>query len=216
MSRPDGGMVISRRRKKYKFAQFQSYPNCFEASEWQKAGVGSDLTLEIGAGSAFFSVEMAAKYPERTFVAMDVKADRLQRGAKLALERKLSNISFLRTHADHLLELFAPQSVSELWMTFPDPQPKKRNAKHRLTHAVFLGRYRQLLVDSGSLYLKTDDHAFFDWSLEQLVASGWHLRALTYDLHGIEGLEDAKILTTYEHRFLGQGLKTHYLEASVS
>lgn len=216
MSEPDDPLIIARKRKKYKFAQFKAYPNCREIHEWEQMPAGDNLTLELGAGSGFFSVELAARYPERTFVAMDVKADRLQRGAKLALERGLPNILFLRAHADHLTALFAPQSISNLWITFPDPQPKKRSAKHRLTHPVFLGRYRTCLRYDGGLYVKTDDHSLFDWSLEQLVADGWCIEALTYDLHKRDGYEDAKILTTYEQRFMSEGLPTHYVQASLA
>lgn len=206
--------IITKKRKKYKFAQFKSYPNCFELSEWMTPGPGA-LTVEVGAGSSLFSVELAARYPGRAFVAMDVKADRLQRGARAALEKGLTNVVFLRAHADHLPDLFSPGGIAELWITFPDPQPKKRSAKHRLTHPSFLNRYRTCLSPRGTLHVKTDSHALFDWSLEQLVASGWRLDVLAYDLHDTDDYADARILTTYEEKFLSQGLPTHYLQAAA-
>lgn len=162
--------IITRKRKKYRFALFANSPLCFEASEYQSKS--STDVLELGAGTGLFSVELASRNPRKMFLACDVKADRLQKGARIAEEKQLANISFLRAHANQLEEILAPNGLKEIWLTFPDPYPKKRQAKHRLTHPSFLGIYQKLLGKNGQLYFKTDNRALFDWSLEQLVVGG--------------------------------------------
>lgn len=211
--------VITRRRKKYKFAKFANASNCFELDEWQGASVLSEalpsqcLTVELGAGTGLFSVELAAQYPEQTFLAIDVKADRLQKGAHEAINRDLTNIFFVRARADQLPEIIKPQSLTQLWLTFPDPFPRKGASGRRLTHSGFLQCYQTLLAPGGSLLLKHDNPGFFYWSLEQLVSRQWRLVELSFDLHASDLSEDYKLLTTYEQRWLGEGRITHFVRA---
>ncbi len=202
--------IITKKRKKYKFALFHNSPICFELEAWQKRDV--DI-VELGAGTGLFSVELAARYPEKTVVAVDVKADRLQKGAQAAAERGLKNVYFVRARADQLAEVANGASVGSLWITFPDPFPKKRAARRRMTHAHYLEQYEGLLRPGGALYLKHDNREFFHWSLEQMVASGWHVGELSFDLHDSELADDYKILTNYEKRWLGEGLVTNFVKA---
>lgn len=211
MLNPDD-YVIKRRRKKYKFAKFANSPICFEFADWSKRPVD---VVEVGAGSGLFAVELAARHPELIFAAVDVKADRLQKGAYAAEEKGLSNIFFVRARADQLDELFRPTSLKQIWLTFPDPHPKKRSAGRRLTHPTFLRKYAALLKKSGNLYFKHDNLDFFGWSLEQLVAEDWRIQELSFDLHESELSDDYKLLTTYETRWLGEGLKTNFVKAST-
>ncbi len=204
--------IITRKRKKYRFALFANAENCFELEQWTKRQVD---VVELGAGTALFSVELAARYPKRTFVAIDVKADRLQRGAREAIGRGLTNIFFVRARADQLLEVVELASVKELWLTFSDPFPRDRDAKRRLSAPRFLELYRQALRQNATLLQKTDNHALFDWSLEQLVANKWQLRELSYDLHASDLSDDYKIMTTYEHKWLGEGLETYFVSATL-
>lgn len=210
--------VIARKRKKYRFALFANAPNCFELDAWQNLHQDSPSakwTVEVGAGTALFSVELAARYPERSFIALDVKADRLQKGAHEAMECGLDNIYFVRARADQLLDVVKPSSVHEIWLTFSDPFPKKRDAKRRLSSPVFLKLYGQALLPQGVVKMKTDSHELFDWSLEQFVANGWRVQELSYDLHDSVLSNDYKIMTTYEQKWLGQGLTIYYLSASL-
>lgn len=210
--------IISRKRKKYRFALFANAENCFELVEWAAAkckllSEEQELVVEVGAGTALFLVEMAAQHPDKIFVALDVKADRLQKGAREAIDRGLTNIWFVRARADQLLEVVQTGTISEIWLTFSDPFPKDRDAKRRLSSPRFLALYREALGPHGRLLQKTDNHALFDWSLEQLVANKWQLRELSFDLHDSDLPEDYKILTTYERKWLGEGLKTYFVSA---
>ena len=205
--------IITRKRKKYRFAKFANSPLCFEFDEWKKASV--DM-VELGAGTGLFSVELAARYPKKQFVAVDVKADRMQKGAYEAEARGLTNVRFVRARADQLDELFKAHSLEAMWLTFPDPFAKKRSAARRLTHPRFLKIYEKLLAKNGALYLKHDEHDFFLWSLEQLVVEGWSIKELCFDLHDSEFDEDYKILTTYEIHWLSEGSKTNFVRATPS
>lgn len=203
--------IITRKRKKYKFAKFANSPLCFEFDEWKKQAVD---VVEVGAGTGLFSVELAMRYPDKQFVAVDVKGDRLQKGAYEAEARGLKNVRFVRARADQLGELFKARALDQLWVTFPDPFPKKRSAGRRMTHPSFLKTYQQLLAKGGALYLKHDSREFFLWSLEQLVATGWVIKELSFDLHESDLSSDYKTLTTYEVRWLGEGAVTNFVKAT--
>ena len=209
--------VIIRKRKKYKFAKFHNAENCFEFDEWRdfyqqrQPGVSR---LEVGAGTGLFSVELAARYPDKLFAAIDVKADRLQKGAYTALEKGLDNIYFIRARADQISDLFALSTLVNIWVTFPDPFPKKRAAGRRLTHPYFLRRYAQLLQPGGELLFKHDDRDFFRWSLEQLAAEKWQIAELSFDLHESSLDDEYKIMTTYEQRWLNEGKAINFVKAT--
>ena len=204
--------IITRKRKLYKFALFNNSSICFEFNDWNPERTEVD-NLEIGAGTGLFSECLALKNPNKKFVAIDVKADRLVKGAQQAESDQLRNIRFLRARADQLLEAFAPHSIKYIWITFPDPYPKKRNAGRRLTHPTFLKIYKELLREDGALYFKTDAKELFDWSLEQLVAEGWQIQRLSFDLHESDLNENYKVMTTYERRFVSEGLKINFVKA---
>lgn len=202
--------IITRKRKKYKFAKFANADNCFEFDEWKPRSVDS---IEIGAGTGIFSVELAIRYPEKIFVALDVKADRLQKGAYAALERGVNNVLFVRARADQVAEMFERGSLRAIWLTFPDPHPKKRATGRRLTHPHFLKFYMSLLDDDGALCLKHDDTDFFHWSLEKLVGEGWRIDELSFNLHESELSNNYRIMTDYERRWLSEGRRTNFVRA---
>ena len=204
--------IITRKRKKYKFALFANSPLCFEADEW--AGQAPAEIVELAAGTGLFGVSLAEATGKQT-LAVDVKADRLQTGARTAADKGLTNIRFLRARIeDQLGDLLQPHTVEQLWVTFPDPFPKKRFAKNRLTHPKFLALYRQLLIPTGALYFKTDARDLFTWSLEQLVQEGWTISELSFDLHESLLPDAYKVMTTYERRFVSEGLSTHFVRAT--
>lgn len=202
--------VISRKRKKYKFAKFFNSPLCFEYDDWKPQAVD---VVEMGAGNGLFSVALAARHPKKQFVAIDVKGDRLQKGAYEAEALGLTNVRFLRARADQITDLFPAGGVAELWLTFPDPFPRG-NARRRMTHPMYLEKFATLLQPAASFYLKHDNLDFFTWSLEQLVAEKWHIRELSFDLHDSTLADDYKIKTTYEIKWLDEGLKTNFVKAT--
>lgn len=212
--------IITRKRKLYRFALFANSPLCFELDEWKLRTVSlqgqplKNVSVELGAGTGLFSVQLAESHPERTFIAIDVKGDRLQKGALLAEEKSLTNVFFVRARADQLPELFEEKSLEAIWLTFPDPFPKKGSAGRRMTAVTFLHTYTNMLKTEGSFYLKHDDRDFFHWSLEQMVATGWIIHELSFDLHESELPDDYKILTTYEQRWLGEGKPTNFVRAT--
>jgi len=238
--------VITRKRKKYRFAMFANAKNCFEFDDWLKlsarevdetflgrpAPVDSDscdkgdrkdvsptssqIVAELGAGTGLFTVALAEKYPEKTFAAIDVKADRLQKGAYTALEKGLTNIVFIRARADQIDQLFDAHSLEQIWLTFPDPFGRPRSARRRMTHPIYLETYAKVLQKNGVCLLKHDNIDFFHWSLEQLVQANWRITQLSFDLHDSELADDYKILTTYEQRWLSEGRTTYFASATPS
>lgn len=209
-------LFITRKRKKWKFAHFNEWPNCFNRDEVRPEFWGSyfgnsrPLVLEVGAGTADLGLALAKADTHKNIVALDVKSDRLYTGAKAAQSLAIKNIAFLRCNLNDIAEVFAPQSVEELWITFPDPFPRKSQAKHRLTHARFLDMYSKLLIPQGIVRFKTDNRELFLWSLEQIVASSWQLQELSFDLHESELSDTYKITTAYERRFINQGIAINY------
>lgn len=216
------GLFITRKRKKWKFAHFDSYKNCFS---YERDGnlkkIKSELSvyflkkqpviLEIAAGNAQFSLALAKLHPEYNFIAIDIKSDRLYTSAKQALSEGIENIAFVRMHLNELSKIFAKNSVETIWLTFPDPFPRERSAKHRLTHPSFLNQYHEILTETGSLKFKTDNRELFLWSLEQFVAEKWQFKELSFDLHESELPGEYKIMTYYEKKFTQQGIPINYL-----
>ncbi len=212
-------LFITRKRKLWKFAHFDEWANCFQASAvspefWRTHFPAKQpLTVEVGAGTADLSLGLGRAHPDRNFVAVDVKSDRLYTGAKVALNDKLDNIAFVRAQLRGMIDLFEPGSIDQLWVTFPDPFPRDKQAKHRLTNPSFLKVYANLLAKHGVLRFKTDNRELFLWSLEQLVAEGWTLQELSFDLHESDLPEDYKITTYFERKFLAQGIPINYVSA---
>ena len=202
--------VITRRRKKYKFAKFANAENCFELSEWTPRAIDC---VEIGAGTGLFSVELAARHPERTYLALDVKADRLQKGAYEALERGLTNIFFVRARADQLDQVVAAGSVATIWVTFADPFPRPGSSGRRMTHPNFLAKYATSLASKGRLLIKHDNLDFFHWTLEQLVTQHWRLDELSFALPESDLSDEYKLPTTYETRWHAEGRTTYFVAA---
>jgi tRNA (guanine-N7-)-methyltransferase len=181
------------------------------------------MVVEIGAGTGLLSVELARRHPENFYIAVDIKSDRLYTGAKLATELGLENIVFLRGEISRLAEVIPQNSLNQTWITFPDPylsddktRLKKSDAKHRLTHPRFLETYTSLLAkQNGELHFKTDNQLLFDWTRRQLEQSGWRIVESSRDLHSSDLPDDYKIKTSYETRFLEQGLPIYFLTATI-
>jgi len=221
------GLFITRKRKKWKFAHFDSWPNCYSLNLNQDPkdvkknikkylGKTKYLVVELAAGNAQFSLELARRHPNSSFVAVDIKSDRLYTSAKQAISEGINNIVFLRMDIKRLGDVFGPKSVDEIWLTFPDPHPKKRSAKHRLSGILFLRQYRKILKKTGRLKFKTDNRQLFLWSLEQFVTEKWLFNELSFDLHNSDLSDDYKIMTYYEQRYTSEGTPTNLVSLSCN
>ena len=167
---------------------------------WRESfGTYEAVHVELGCGKGRFTADVADAFPSALVMAME-----------LALARGLENVRFILGDVGMLGELFAPGEVGRIYLNFPDPWPKSRDAKLRLTAPNFLRRYASVLSVNGELHFKTDNTPLFDWSVEQFSAEGWELRDVTHDLHanGLVG-----ILTGYEAKFVSQGMKINRLAA---
>ncbi len=212
---------MARTPKTPKYKEFAKFSNTFVFDEdSQHTNYFTDerpLVLELGCGKAEPTTAFARKYPDKNFIGIDLKADRLWRPAKEALDQKLSNTVFIKMHMRFLDKAFKENSVSEIWLTFSDPYPKARQEKHRLTHPAFLRAYKKLLQPGGKIFFKTDNLDFFEWSLAQFAHDrGLVIEDLSYNLHSSNKIgEDAKVVTYYEQMFLNEGVKINYCQLAV-
>lgn len=175
------------------------------------------LVVEIGCGKGEYTLGLGSVFPDRNFVGVDMKGDRLARGSKQAMDRGLTNVAFLRTIVQDIDKFFAPDEVSELWVTFPDPRPRKRDVKRRLTHPRFLRMYANMLKADGLFHLKTDSDSLFDYTLETLEAFGCENLIYTRDLYQSElNMRHFGIKTKYEALFYEQGYSIKYLSCHLT
>ena len=170
------------------------------------------LVLELGCGKGEYSVGMAQKYPDKNFLGIDIKGARMWQGSTQALELKLNNVSFLRTRIEFLEYCFAKNEVDEIWITFPDPQLKKKRAKNRLTHPVFLKRYSHFLNKDGAIHLKTDSQFLHGYTLGIIEGHQHILEDAEHDIYNAQlQRTDLDIKTHYEKLFLKKDCPITYL-----
>jgi tRNA (guanine-N7-)-methyltransferase len=182
--------------------------------KWCQDVFGNDqaLILELGCGKGEYTVGLARIYPHQNYMGLDIKGARIWTGAKAAQAEGLSNVAFLRTRIDFVNSFFDRDEVSEIWITFPDPQEKRRRLKKRLPGAHFLNKYRAFLKDGGRIHLKTDNLQLHQDTLEMVLYNGLEIVQSSTDVYS-EGWNDERvsIKTYYEKRFLGEGIKINYL-----
>lgn len=181
-------------------------------SRWHKNFFMNDhpIVVELGCGKGEYTVGLAERYPGRNFIGIDNKGARLWRGCKSVQEKQLKNAGFIRTLVDHIGSVFIKGEVSEIWITFPDPQKRKEN--RRLTSPIFLERYRSILTTEGIIHLKTDDREFYEYSLETIQEHQHKLLWSTDDLYQTGLVDDViHIRTYYETKWLEMGKKICYI-----
>ncbi len=182
---------MGRKNKLHKFAEVLSFPNvyeCYNVRQPVLVGVGlkavdlkgrwaqehflndHPITLELACGGGEYTVALARQFPGRNFIGVDVKGNRIWKGAKAALEGALTNAAFLRTRIEIIDHFFAPGEVDEIWITFPDPFPRGSKENRRLTAAFFLDKYRSILRQGGVVHLKHDDPGFYRFTLDTIEA----------------------------------------------
>ena len=171
------------------------------------------ITLELACGRGEYSVALAKLFPRRNYVGVDIKGDRIWKGSTLAVEHNLQNIGFLRTNILNIDFFFSVKEIDEIWITFPDPRPKKRDVKRRLTNNRFLDLYKFVLRQNGYVRLKTDNTALFEYTLQELQArNDIDDLAFTSDLYDSSLRPECfDIKTRYEEMFASKGEKIKYL-----
>jgi tRNA (guanine-N7-)-methyltransferase len=212
------------KRKQERFKIIEERRNVIEPNKeiyhtikgnWKKDYFLNDhpLTLELACGRGEYTTGLAKLFPEKNYIGVDIKGERIWKGSTVAVEEKLDNVAFLRTHI-LMIENFVEQGeVNEIWITFPDPRPKKRDIKRRLTSPRFLELYKRMLGSDCYVRLKTDNTALFDYSLEE-IQSRQDIDDLrhTSDLYNSElRAECFDIKTRYEQAFASKGEKIKYL-----
>jgi tRNA (guanine-N7-)-methyltransferase len=171
---------------------------------------GNEVVLELGCGKGEYTVSLARQFPDKNFIGIDIKGSRMWRGAFTALQENLGNALFLRTHIELIHSFFGTEEVDEIWITFPDPQLKKK--RKRLTSSGFLNNYTRFLKNNGMIHLKTDNAILYSYTLDMAIMNGFKIRVQTDDLYN-SGLnsENLHIKTFYERQFLDRGMKINYL-----
>lgn len=171
------------------------------------------ITVELACGRGEYSVALAKLFPQRNHVGVDIKGDRIWKGSTLALEQELHNIGFLRTNILNLDVFFEEHEAGEIWLTFPDPRPKKRDIKRRLTNGRFLELYKRVLKHGGYVRLKTDNTGLYEYTLEELAQRN-DIEDLAFTDNVYESplrAECFDVKTRYEEMFASQGEKIKYL-----
>ena len=146
------------------------------------SGDPAEIVLELGCGKGEYTLELARRNPQNIYIGVDIKGARLWRGAKTATQEALPNVAFLRTRIEFINAFFAPGEVSQIWLTFSDPQMKSENS--RLTSPVFLERYRKFLRPGGTVHLKTDSRFLHEYTKAVVEVNGFRLLACTDNLYG--------------------------------
>lgn len=213
------------KRKLQRFAEFRTFDKTFEfpyelKGKWKQDVFRNDhpLVLELGCGKGEYTVALASHYPDKNFLGMDIKSNRMWRGALTAKEQGITNAGFVRMVIHKIDELYAEGEVDEIWITFPDPFPKDRHAKHRLTSPNFLKRYQTILKQSGLIHFKTDDTPLFEYTLEVLKELQITPEEINWDVHGNTDSHPhlREIRTYYENKFSAQGRTIKYLRFRFS
>ncbi len=181
-------------------------------------GNENPIILELGCGKGEYTIGLAREHSDRNFIGIDIKGARFWKGAKFALEEKIGNVAFLRTQIELIDQLFNPQEVAEIWITFPDPQIKYKRTKHRLTNAVFLEKYRKILVHGGYIHLKTDSEFMHGYTLGLLHGLGHEIVYANHDIYRNEGspVDVVRIQTFYEKQYLQKDKPITYIKFRVS
>ena len=185
---------------------------------WNKDFFKNDnpIVLELGCGKGEYTVAMARRDSNRNFIGIDIKGARFWRGAKTALEEGLSNVGFLRTQIELIDNLFAENEVSEIWITFPDPQIKYRRTVHRLTNPDFLARYNKILKPEGTVNLKTDSEFLHGYTHGMIQLLGHKVIKSSHNVYHPDNRELPAIVTEvqtyYEEKFKALGKTITYIQ----
>ena len=209
-------------KKLLRFNEIKTFDNVLEKPSGIKAKWNNQfhnnhpITLELACGKGEYTVGLARMYPDRNFIGVDIKGNRIWKGAKTALEEKLGNVAFLRTGIDKIADYFDTDEVAEIWITFPDPQLRNSKHKKRLTHPRFLRLYQSILKQGGIVHLKTDSPDLYQFT--RTVISLYNIELLC-DMDNVYAEKDIKeeltIKTHYEQLDIAGSNRIHYLSFRI-
>jgi tRNA (guanine-N7-)-methyltransferase len=209
-------------KKLIRFEEIKSFPNVLQYPENMQGQWNSffkndnPITLELACGKGEYAVGLGRTYKDRNFIGIDVKGNRIWRGAKTAIEEGLTNVAFVRSHIDKVTDYFKAGEVSEIWITFPDPQLRESRMKKRLTHPRFLRLYQQFLAPGGFVNLKTDSPDLYNFT--KTVISLYGLDVLVDDdnvFSKTDVHQDLRIKTHYEGLDIAGSNRIHYLKFKI-
>lgn len=214
------------KNKLQKFADMETYSHVFQypfavlkekgfdmRGKWNEAFFHNEnpIVLELGCGKGEYAVGLARRYPNKNFIGVDIKGARMWSGASQAQEEGINNVAFLRTHIELITHFFAPGEVSEIWITFPDPQMKK--TRKRLTSTRMIELYREILAENGIIHLKSDSPFLYTYTRAMVQENHFPVLVDTDDLYH-SGIDDdiLSIKTFYEQQWLERGKSIKYIK----
>lgn len=207
-----------------RFAEIDTFSNVFQMDggkplkgNWAKGFFKNDnpVVVELACGKGEYTVNLAQMFPGKNFIGVDYKGNRIWRGAKTAIEDDVPNVAFLRIQIENLIDYFEENEVSEIWITFPDPQPQLSREKKRLTSDRFLNMYRVILTPGGYINLKTDNDGFYEYTAGKVQELGLNEHVNTADLYHSEFADEVlSIKTYYEKKYLLHNKNINYLKFS--
>ena len=209
-------------KKLIRFAELKTFPNVLQYPEdikgkWNEFFHNNNpIILELACGKGEYAVGLGQLYPDKNFIGIDQKGNRIWVGAKKALQHNLTNVAFLRIQIDRINEYFAASEISEIWITFPDPQLRTGKAKKRLTHPKFLRFYKEFLTANGFIHLKTDSPHLYRFTKLIIEKYNCRLHEDVDDLYQNATVsEELKIKTHYESLDIAGSNRIHYLKFSL-
>ncbi|WP_029274954.1 tRNA (guanosine(46)-N7)-methyltransferase TrmB [Pedobacter borealis] len=207
-----------------RFAEIETFANVYQLEQgktlkgnWASAHFKNTnpIVLELACGKGEYSVNLARLFPEKNFLGVDYKGNRIWRGAKTAIEDGINNVAFLRIQIENLLDYFNEGEIDEIWITFPDPQPQDSREKKRLTFPAFLNRYKLVLKPGGNVNLKTDNDHLYTYTCEKVAELGLPVHKNTDHLYTSDLVDEVlSIKTYYEKKYLLHDKNINYIQFS--
>ena len=189
--------------------------NFFHKGKWHSFfGNNNPIIVELGCGKGEYTVALARQNPDKNYIGIDIKGARFWRGAKTAIEENLQNVAFVRTQIELVDYIFTANEISEIWITFPDPQIKYQRTKHRMTNTTFLKRYFNVLKEDGIINLKTDSEFMHGYTLGLLHGEGHEVLYANHNVYHNSGApkEVTEIQTFYENQYLAVDKAITYIK----
>lgn len=209
-----------------RFAEITAFENVIELEDgkvlkgrWSELHFKNrhPLILELGCGKGEYTVNLGRLFPEKNFIGIDYKGNRIWRGAKTAIEENMANVAFLRIQIENLLDYFSENEIAEIWITFPDPQPQLSREKKRLSSSRFLNMYKIILQEKGPVHLKTDSDLLYAYTLQKVKELRLKTHVRTEDLYASKFADELlSIKTYYEKKYLANDKNINYLKFSFS